>query len=139
VDFLVHYNPPYLKLPSAHLTNHALLRKVCHTGVPLILSTGMSTDFEIGSAMQILKDEKAHERVTLLHTVSAYPCQNDVNLKLIHSLATLYRVPVGYSGHEKGLQITLAAVALGAVMIERHITLDRTMWGTDHLSFSRPA
>jgi sialic acid synthase SpsE len=138
VDFLVHYNPPYLKIPSAQLTNHALLRKVCRTGVPLILSTGMSTEFEIGSAMQVLKDEKARERVTLLHTVSAYPCQHDVNLKVMRWLATLYHVPVGYSGHEKGLQITLAAVALGAVMIERHITLDRTMWGTDHAASLEP-
>ncbi len=83
MDFLVHYNRPYLKIPSAHLTNHALLRKVCHTGVPLILSTGMSTEFEIGAAMQVLHDEKANTRVTLLHTVSAYPCRNAFNVNVM--------------------------------------------------------
>jgi N-acetylneuraminate synthase len=138
VDFIAYYNPPYFKIPSAQLVNHSLLRKVCRTGVPLIMSTGMSTDYEIGDAMRVLTEEHAKERVTLLHAVSAYPCKNDVNLNAMKWLATMYGVPVGYSGHELGLQITVAAVALGAVMVERHITINRAMWGTDQAASLEP-
>lgn len=128
IDFMEQFEPPCYKIASACLTNEPLLSAHRETGRPLLLSTGMSTLDELDRAVDIL----GTERLALLHCTSAYPSMpDDLNLRLIPFLAERYGVPVGYSGHEVGLATTVAAVALGACIVERHITLDRSMWGSD--------
>ena len=135
VEFLEHFNPACHKIPSAHLTNEVLVGAVVSTGRPTLLSTGMSTIDEIeAAATQASKD-----RLILLHCTSTYPCPPDeLNLRVISTLSDTFDVPIGYSGHEVGLQTTLAAVALGACVVERHITLDRSMWGSDQAASVEP-
>jgi N-acetylneuraminate synthase len=135
VDFLERFGPPCYKLASASLTDDALLRHHRATGRPLILSTGMSTVEQIDHAVEVLgKDD-----LVLLHTTSTYPSKFDeLNLAAIETLRERYDVPVGYSGHEVGLVPSVAAVVLGAVMVERHITLDRAMWGSDQAASVEP-
>ena len=126
---------PCIKIPSACLTDRELLEHCRSTGVPLILSTGMSTFDQIDAAVSIL----GTERLLLAHCTSAYPCANEeLNLRVIPKLRELYPCPVGYSGHELGLATSLAAVALGASFVERHITLDRAMWGSDQAASVEP-
>lgn len=135
VDFLESLDVPVHKVASACITDEELLLALRKTGKPLIVSTGMSTLDEVDWAMSVL----GSENVILLHTTSTYPCPPDeANLRTMTTLADRFDVPVGYSGHEKGLQISLAAVAMGATVIERHITLDRTMWGSDHAASLEP-
>ncbi len=135
VDFIEQFNPPFYKIASAVLTDKALLLHHRRYNRPLILSTGMSLIEEIDKAIGILGK---HDLI-ILHCNSSYPCKpNELNLKTIHTLRDRYRVPVGYSGHEIGLQTTVAAVALGACVIERHITLDRAMWGSDQAASVEP-
>lgn len=135
VAFLEKFDVPTHKVASASLTDDPLLVAMAETGKPLIVSTGMSTIEEIDHAMEVLKGAE----VVLLHSTSTYPCPpEESNLRTIETLGERYDVPVGYSGHEKGLQVTVAAVALGAVAVERHITLDRTMWGSDHAASVEP-
>lgn len=124
------------KVASASLTDHVLLRALADTGKPVILSTGMSTMAEIDAAVRVL----GTDRLVLMHATSTYPMEpEEANLRMIPALRERFPgVPVGYSGHERGLQISLAAVALGAVAVERHITLDRTMWGSDHAASLEP-
>jgi N-acetylneuraminate synthase len=136
VDFIDRYEPVAYKIASASLTDDALLRHVASKGKPVILSTGMSTLDEIDHAVSLFDKS----RLLITHATSTYPCSPDeLNLRMIHSLRNRYNVPVGYSGHETGLQTTVAAVALGASLIERHITLDRAMWGTDQAASVEPA
>lgn len=136
VDFMERFDPPCYKIASACLTDHNLLARKAATGRPLILSTGMSTMDEIERAVRVLP----RERLIILHATSTYPCKPDeINLRMLHTLREKFDVPVGYSGHEVGLQISIAATALGAVAIERHITLDRTMWGTDQAASVEPS
>jgi N-acetylneuraminate synthase len=136
VDFIERFNPVCYKVASASLTDDELLRYTGGRGRPVILSTGMSTQEEIDKAVSLL-DRK---QLILTHATSTYPCSPDeLNLRMIGSLRNRFSVPVGYSGHETGLQTTLAAVALGAAVIERHITLDRAMWGTDQAASVEPA
>jgi N-acetylneuraminate synthase len=136
VDFLEDLNVVAHKVASASVTDLELLRALAETGKPIILSTGMSTLEQIDAAVEVL----GTERLVLLHATSTYPLPaGEANLRTMHTLRDRYPgVPVGYSGHEPGLQISLAAVALGAVAIERHITLDRTMWGSDHAASLEP-
>lgn len=135
VDFLEKFDVPVHKVASASLTDDVLLGALVATGKPIILSTGMSTIEEIDHAMEVLSDSD----VVLLHSTSTYPCPpEESNLRTIQTLRDRYDVPVGYSGHERGLQVTLGAAALGAVAVERHITLDRTMWGSDHAASVEP-
>ncbi|MCW3494709.1 N-acetylneuraminate synthase family protein [Microbacterium sp. SSM24] len=124
------------KVASASLTDHGLLRALRDTGRTVILSTGMSTIEQIDAAIGVL----GTEHLLLMHATSTYPMEPaEANLRMIPALRDRYPgVPVGYSGHERGLQISLAAIALGAVAIERHITLDRTMWGSDHAASLEP-
>jgi N-acetylneuraminate synthase len=124
------------KVASASVTDTGLLRALRDTGKTVILSTGMSTIEQIDAAIEVL----GTERLLLMHATSTYPMEPaEANLRMIPSLRDRYPgVPVGYSGHERGLQISLAAVALGAVAVERHITLDRTMWGSDHAASLEP-
>ncbi|MBY0177187.1 N-acetylneuraminate synthase family protein [Curtobacterium herbarum] len=138
VAFLEDLNVVAYKIASASLTDLGMLAAVAATGKPVILSTGMSTMEQIDRAVSTL----GTERLVLLHATSTYPLPpEEANLRMIETLATRYAyagVPVGYSGHEPGLQISLAAVALGATAVERHITLDRTMWGSDHAASLEP-
>jgi N-acetylneuraminate synthase len=129
VDFMEHFDPPCYKAASASLTDHAVLAKMKGTGRPLIMSTGMSTWEEIEAAVT----KAGTEKLLIAHSTSTYPCPVDqLNLRMIHTLAARFpECPIGYSGHETGLAPTWAAVALGATHIERHITLDRAMWGSD--------
>ncbi len=129
VDFIEQFNPPLYKVASACLTDSELLMKKKSTGKPLMISTGMSTLEEIESAVE----EIGTDNLLMAHSTSTYPCRpEELNLKVIRTLKEFYPdVPIGYSGHETGLATTLAAVAIGAVFVERHITLDRALWGTD--------
>ncbi|MEZ3161368.1 N-acetylneuraminate synthase family protein [Microbacterium sp. BWT-B31] len=124
------------KVASACLTDRELLEALRDTGKPVICSTGMSTVEQIDQAIGIL----GTDRLVLMHATSTYPMEpEEANLRVIPMLRDRYPgVPVGYSGHERGLQISLAAVAMGAVAVERHITLDRTMWGSDHAASLEP-
>lgn len=135
VEFLEDLDVVTHKVASASVTDHELLRALAATGKPIILSTGMSTIEQIDEAVEIL----GTDGLVILHATSTYPLPpEEANLRTITTLQERYGVPVGYSGHERGLQISLAAVALGAVAVERHITLDRTMWGSDHASSLEP-
>ena len=136
VDFLEAFDPPAHKVASACLTDDDLLRRMRSTGRTIILSTGMSTMRQIRHAVEVLGSDS----VLLCHATSTYPAQTgELNLRMIHTLQSEFpNVPIGYSGHETGLQTTLAAVALGAVFIERHITLDRAMWGSDQAASVEP-
>jgi N-acetylneuraminate synthase len=129
VDFIERFDVPCHKVASASLTDLPLLEKLRSTGRPIILSTGMSTMDEIARATTTT----GLERLLVAHSTSSYPCPlESLNLRMIHTLQSLYPTcPIGYSGHEVGLGPTWAAVAMGATFVERHITLDRTMWGTD--------
>ncbi|HET9956462.1 MAG TPA: N-acetylneuraminate synthase family protein [Polyangiaceae bacterium] len=135
VDFIEQFAPPAYKIASASLTDDALLRHHRATRRPIILSTGMSTQAQVDHAVNVLGTED----LILLHTTSAYPAKiSDLNLRMIPALRERYGIPVGYSGHEVGLASSYAAVALGACMIERHITLDRAMWGSDQAASVEP-
>lgn len=137
VDFMEeHFDPVAYKLPSASLTDHALIRKIRATGRPLIMSTGMSTMDEIYAAMGVAGSSD----LLLCHTTSTYPCPEDeLNLKMIETLRSSFpNTPIGYSGHEVGLLPSVIAVAFGACFIERHITLDRAMWGSDQAASVEP-
>jgi N-acetylneuraminate synthase len=135
VDFIEQFDPPCYKIASPSLTDDELLRHTRETGKPIILSTGMSSFDQIDHAVELLGTDD----LVLMHTTSTYPSQPDeLNLRVIPNLAARYGVPVGYSGHEVGLSTTLAAVALGASSVERHITLDRAMWGSDQAASVEP-
>lgn len=129
VQFIQQFDPVAIKLASATITDINLLERVRDLGKPVILSTGMSTMKEIENSIAFL----GTQNLLLAQSTSTYPCKiNELNLLVIRSFMEKYKtVPVGYSGHETGLAPTLAAVALGASFVERHITLDRAMWGTD--------
>ena len=133
--FIDAYNPPAHKIPSALLTDHELLRAVKETGKPAILSTGMSTMEEIQAAVDVLGVDK----LLICHTTSSYPCPPDeLNLRMIQTLQETFDCPIGYSGHEVGLVTSAIAVGLGACLVERHVTLDRAMWGTDQAASVEP-
>ncbi len=135
VDFIETFDPPCYKIASASLTDDSLLRHCRGTGRPIILSTGMSSIEQIDRAVEVL----GRENLILMHCTSTYPSSlEELNLRVIQSLMERYDVPVGYSGHEVGLSTTLAAVVLGACVIERHITLDRAMWGSDQAASVEP-
>ena len=135
-EFLEEFEVGAHKIASASLTDDDLLRFLAKTGKPLILSTGMSTLEEIDRAVKLLDGSP----LIIMHATSSYPLSpTEANLRMIPVLKSRYGLPVGYSGHETGIQISLAAVALGAVVIERHITLDRSMWGSDQAASLEPA
>ncbi|HEY1309149.1 MAG TPA: N-acetylneuraminate synthase family protein [Vicinamibacterales bacterium] len=135
VDFIEFFEPVAYKIPSAALTDVALLRRFRQTGRPLILSTGMSTMHQIEAAVALL----GTDNLMITHATSSYPCPLDeLNLRMIETIRCRFDCAVGYSGHEVGLATTLAAVCLGATLVERHITLDRAMWGTDQAASVEP-
>jgi N-acetylneuraminate synthase len=135
VDFIEAFDPPCWKIASASLTDDELLRHHRATGRPIIASTGMSTIEQIDHAVEVL----GRDDLVLLHTTSTYPSEIDeLNLAVIGTLRERYGVPVGYSGHEVGLAPSVAAAAMGAVMVERHLTLDRASWGSDQAASVEP-
>lgn len=135
VDFLERFHTPAYKIPSAALTDHNLLRHLCKTGKPLILSTGMSTIEQIKVAVDVLGSED----LIITHATSTYPCDStELNLRMIGTLRETFPCPIGYSGHEVGLVTSVVAVALGACMVERHLTLDRATWGNDQSASVEP-
>ena len=133
LNFIVDYNVPFIKIPSAHITNKELLAETAKSNIPIIISTGMSTWEIIDDAVKILDDNKAE--YAILHCNSTYPAPHgELNLNIIPIMKERYNCVVGYSGHEYDLDPSVVAVAMGAEIIERHITLDHNMWGTDHKS-----
>jgi N-acetylneuraminate synthase len=135
VDFIEAFAPPCYKIASASLTDDDLLRHHSQYGRPIILSTGMSDLAEIDHAVEVLGSDD----LVILHATSTYPTQPaELNLRAITALRERYGVPIGYSGHEVGLSTTVAARALGACVVERHITLDRAMWGSDQAASVEP-
>jgi N-acetylneuraminate synthase len=135
VDFMEKFETPAYKIPSASLTDHNLLRYARKTDKPLIVSTGMSTMAQIKTAVKVL----GTENLILTHCTSTYPCEpEELNLKMIGTLREEFPCPIGYSGHEVGLVPSAVAVSLGACMVERHLTLDRAMWGSDQAASVEP-
>jgi N-acetylneuraminate synthase len=136
VDFIEQFDTPVYKIPSASLTDHALLRYIRKTGKPVILSTGMSTLEQIRAAVQVV----GREDLIITHATSTYPCEpEELNLRMIETLRKEFPgIPVGYSGHEVGLVPSAVAVALGACLVERHLTLDRALWGSDQAASVEP-
>ena len=135
VDFMVKMGHPIIKIPSALITDIGLLTKIALTNLPVMMSTGMSTMEQITKAVSLLNPKN----LLIAHSTSAYPCEpKELNLKMIPVLEKKFEVPIGYSGHETGLQTTVAAVTLGASFIERHVTLDRAMWGSDQSASVEP-
>jgi len=135
VDFIAQFDVPCFKIASASLTDDNLLRYTRAVGKPILLSTGMSTTEQIDHAIEVL----GKKDLILLHACSTYPAYyEELNLHVIDTLIDRYGVPVGYSGHETGLPSSVAARVMGACVIERHITLDRSMWGTDHAASLEP-
>ncbi len=136
VEFMGQFNPPLYKAASATLINHDLLIAMKETGKPLIISTGMSTFDEILQAVSAVSVKD----LMIAHSTSAYPCDvSELNLNMIHTLKSRFpNVPIGYSGHETGLAPTIAAIACGACFVERHVTLDRAMWGSDQAASVEP-
>ena len=137
LDFLNQYDVPFIKLPSAMITDTELLKAACKTGKRIIISTGMSSKSEVDNACSILKSNS--KDFAVLHCNSTYPAPiEELNLSCIKTLKEKYNCEVGYSGHEFRLGTSVAAVYLGASIIERHVTLDRTMWGSDHMASVEP-
>ncbi len=138
VDFINQFDSvPCYKIASASLTDDALLRhtRIVAQNRPILLSTGMSTVDQIDHAVEVL----GRDNLVLIHTVSTYPAKiEELNLKTITTLREHYNLPVGYSGHETGLATTLATISMGACIVERHITLDRAMWGSDQAASLEP-
>jgi N-acetylneuraminate synthase len=136
VDYLNWFDPPCYKIPSALITNDELLRYVASKEKPMLISTGMSTLEEIDHAM----DTVGEDNVILYHCTSTYPTDHyEANLSVIKTLKERYNCPIGYSGHERGVTTSVLAVSLGACSVERHITLDRTLWGSDQAASLEPS
>jgi len=135
VDFIDKFNVPCYKIASASLTDDELLKYTRAKGKPIILSCGMSTMKQVDHAIKVL----GKKDLIILHTCSTYPSDyKELNLNVIPALRNRYKVPIGYSGHETGIPSSSAAVALGACVVERHITLDRSMWGSDQAASLGP-
>ena len=138
VDFIDQFNPPCYKIASASLTDADLLSYTAAKGKPLLMSTGMSTVEQVRAAANTVRNILGNEFV-LLHCVSTYPAENsELNLRAISSMRAEFDVPIGYSGHERGVSPSVMAAVLGAEVVERHITLDRTMWGSDQSASLEP-
>lgn len=138
IDFLISLNLPYIKVPSGEITNKPYLRKISKSNIPVILSTGMSTLAEIEAALEIFK-EYDKSNIILLHCTTEYPAPfEEINLKAIPAIREKFGLAVGYSDHTEGIEASIAAVVLGAVVVEKHFTLDRSMEGPDHIASIEP-
>lgn len=136
IPFLSALDMPFFKVPSGAITDLPYLRAINAQKKPVLLSTGMATEDEVAAALKLLPDCE----VTLLHCTTEYPCPyGDVNLKALQTLQTRFNLPVGYSDHTQGIEVSVAAAALGATVIEKHFTLDRTMEGPDHKASLEPS
>lgn len=140
VDFLEQFDPVITKLASASLTDFILIDKILATRRPIMISTGMSMMKEIEAAVEHVHKFDEKYPLMIAHSTSSYPCPlEQLNLNMIPTLKKLYeKAPIGYSGHETGLSTTVAAVTIGGNFIERHFTLDRAMWGSDHAASVEP-
>lgn len=139
VDFLEDVGATSYKIASACLTDLELLSRIAQTGKPVFMSTGMSSDEQVRAAVDTLCPDKNVSQLALMHCTSVYPCPPELcNLDRLYELEQQYDCVIGYSGHETGLAPSLAAVAMGAEVIERHITLDRSMWGSDQSASLEP-
>lgn len=137
-DFLVKLGIPFVKISSGEITNIPFLRKMGASKLPIIISSGMSNISDIDIALRTLKESGATD-ITLLHCTTNYPCpMEEVNLKAMLTLSNAFKIPIGYSDHTKGIEVPVAAVALGAKVIEKHFTLDKNMEGPDHLASTEP-
>ncbi len=135
VDFVEQFNVPCHKIASALLTDDELLLYIKKTGKPILLSTGMSSMDEIRHAVNILGEDN----LVLLHCTSTYPTNhNEINLRVIEEFKKVFSCPIGYSGHERGVLPSVLSVQLGAAAVERHITIDRTLWGSDQAASLEP-
>lgn len=135
VDFIDQFDPPFYKIASASLTDDSLLRHTRAKGKPIVLSTGGSSLEQIDHAVEVL----GRDDLILLHCCSAYPSQyTELNLRVIPVLRERYGVPIGYSGHETGIASSVAAATLGACIVERHVTMDRSLWGSDQAASLEP-
>lgn len=135
VDFIDSFNPPCHKIASASLTDDDLILHIKSKGRPILLATGMSTQDEIDHALSIL----GMDNLVLMHCTSTYPSlESELNLNVIPNYIKRYSCPIGYSGHEKGVLPSVIAASMGACAIERHITTDRTLWGSDHPASLEP-
>lgn len=138
VDLLVELGVPLIKISSGEITNHPFLKYIAKKGLPIILSTGMSTLEEVAEAVSVIK-EAGCKNLTLLHCTSNYPAHvEDCNLLAMKTMADVFGVPVGYSDHTPGIYVPLAAAAMGACAIEKHFTLDKTLPGPDHMVSLEP-
>lgn len=135
VDFIDQFDPPCYKISSASLTDDCLLKHTKSKGKPILISTGMSTLEEVDHAVEILGEDN----LIIYHCTSTYPTENnELNLTCIQSLGNRYNCPIGYSGHERGITPSIISVVYGAVSVERHITTDRALWGSDHAASLEP-
>jgi N,N'-diacetyllegionaminate synthase len=141
IQFLKNLGMPFFKVPSGEITNYLYLSEIAATKLPVVLSTGMATVEEIVDAVNLLRQHGYNaDNLTILHCTTEYPAPwDEVNLKAMSSLAELLQLPVGYSDHTEGIEVSIAAVALGATIIEKHFTLDRNMEGPDHKASLEPA
>lgn len=138
LDFLISIGIPFIKIGSGEITNIPYLRIMGSKKLPVIISSGMSTLAEVDTALFELKNAGATD-ITLLHCTTNYPCpMDDVNLNAMLTLRDAFKLPVGYSDHTKGIEVSIAAVAMGATVIEKHFTLDKNMEGPDHLASTEP-
>ncbi|MDR2951399.1 MAG: N-acetylneuraminate synthase [Prevotella sp.] len=140
VDFLASLNLGLWKIPSGEITNYPYIRRIAQTKEPIILSTGMSDMDDIKAAIQVLVENGVNKQeITVLHCNTEYPTpMKDVNLKAMNHIAKELGVRIGYSDHTLGIEVPIAAVALGATIIEKHFTLDREMKGPDHKASLEP-
>lgn len=140
IDFLAKLGMDYMKIPSGEITNLPYLRRVGKTGIPVIMSTGMCNLGEIESALNVLYNEGLNaDKIILLHCNTEYPTPMiDVNLRAMETLRHAFGTKVGYSDHTKGIEVAIAAVAMGAAVIEKHFTLDRNLPGPDHIASLEP-
>lgn len=137
LDLLIELRVPAIKIGSGDVTNLRLLRRAAAAGVPVLCSTGMATLGEVANAVSCVREQGGS--IVLLHCVSSYPApESSANLRAIPTLARVFDVPVGYSDHTSGRRAAIAAVALGAVMIEKHFTVDRSLPGPDHRASLEP-
>lgn len=139
IDFLNQLDMPFWKLPSGEVTNYPYLVKIAQTHKEIVMSTGMCTLDEISEALAVLRENGAG-KISLLHCNTEYPTPiEDVNLKAMETLKKAFSIPIGYSDHTKGIEVPIAAVAMGATIIEKHFTLDRNMEGPDHKASLEPS
>jgi len=138
VDLLVEFGVPLIKISSGEITNHPFLKYISKKGLPIILSTGMSTLEEVAEAISVIKEAGCKD-LTLLHCTSNYPAHvEDCNLLAMNTMVDAFDVPVGYSDHTPGIYVSLVAVAMGACVIEKHFTLDKNLPGPDHRTSLEP-